>query len=471
MDLSKTKNSTKNHPTITIRYNKPMPIRAKKKSKKILGLNRVLFFTIILLIIIRIAILPFSPPGFYIDEAATGAHVISMLQHGTNANGQAWPLFSSSLGGGYTTPVYLYPLTLWAMVFGASEVALRYFSELVTIIAVIFLGLSVRYWLGKRAALLTVIVGLALPWGWVQGSLAWDPAMVPLFVSLSFFAFSVMIFSPSRRAKIGAAILLPASLIALAYVYPPARVTAPLLYVMYYTLLLYRKSISIRAVILTVIGSSILLLPLLLFMLTPEALARSSALSIFYHTSLIEALLQFATNLFVLINPVFLFFVGDLNMRHSTIIQGMLGLASLPIALILIIYALKHRRVRFSPLSNRHLFVLVSVAGILFGLIGSALTAEGQPHSLRATAAWPFMAILIGLGWYILFRSRRRILQYTLTSVFIICTVAYVVDFVALYPTRAGESFDVSARHDLHLGKETNYPSTVLDYYTYINSH
>lgn len=449
-----------------------MAPRSNKKTKKTLTFNRLLVFTVILLIIARAVILPFSPPGFYVDEAATGAHVVSMLQYGTNANGQSWPLFSSSLGGGYTTPIYLYPLTLWAMLFGAGEIALRYFSEFVTIIAVILLGLSVRYWLGKRAALLTVVVGLALPWGWLQGSLAWDPAMVPLFVSLSFFAFSTIIFSVSRRMKLIATFLLPASLIALAYVYPPARVTAPLLYFLYYAVLIYRKSISLKAVVLTVIGSALVSIPLLLFMLTPEALARSSSLSIFYHTSLPAALVQFVTNLFILINPIFLFFIGDFNMRHSTIFQGMLGLGSLPILFILIFYALKHRTVRFSPLSNNlHLFVVICIAGMLFGLIGSALTGEGQPHSLRATAAWPFMAGLLGLGWYFLFRSRRRVLQYVLAGFFVLCTAAYVLDFVAFYPTRAHDSFDVQIRQDLQASKTINYPTSALDYYTYIHSH
>jgi 4-amino-4-deoxy-L-arabinose transferase-like glycosyltransferase len=443
-----------------------MPTPQKKRDKQLPRLNTLLLVLIIALIVVRVVVLPFSPPGFYIDEAATGAHVVAMLQHGTDAHGQAWPLFSSSLGGGYTTPVYLYPLTLWAMLFGASETALRYFSEFVTIASVIILALGVRYWFKNRGALITAVVGLALPWGWLQGSLAWDPVMVPLFVALSFFTFSCLLFSTSRRAKLICQFILPISLIALAYAYPPARVTAPLLYLTYYAILVYKKTISLRTIILTIIGSCIISLPLLLFMLTPEALGRTSSLSVFSHTSIFDGLIQFVLNLFTLINPKFLFFDGDFNMRHSTGVQGMLGLASLLALLALIVYALKHRHVRFSPRKNNtHLFILIAVAGTLFGLMGSALTAEGQPHSLRATAAWPFLAAIIGLGWYLIFTSRRRALQYTAVSFFIVCTTLYVIDFVAFYPTRARDSFDVLIRQDLQAGNNTTYPSMVTDYY------
>jgi hypothetical protein len=352
------------------------------------------------------------------------------------------------------------------MIFGASETALRYFSELVTITSVIVLALGVRYWFKKRGALVTAIVGLALPWGWLQGSLAWDPVMVPLFVSLSFFAFSCLLFSTSRPTKLFAMFILPISLIALAYAYPPARVTAPLLYVTYYAILLSKKAISLRTIILTIIGSCAISLPLLLFILTPEALSRASSLSVFSHTSLFDAIIQFVVNLFILINPIFLFFVGDFNMRHSTVVQGMLGLASLPAALALLVYVIKHRHLRFSPTKNKtHLFVFVVIAGTLFGLMGSALTAEGQPHSLRATAAWPFLAAIIGLGWYGIVASHRRALQYTVVSFFVVCTALYVIDFVAFYPTRAAESFDVPIRQELQSGKETNYPTMVIDYY------
>ena len=421
---------------------------------------------ILALVGIRIAILPFSPPGFYIDEAATGAHVVSMLEQGTNAHGQSWPLFSSSLGGGYTTPIYLYPLTAWSTIFGAHEVSLRYFSEFITLLAIGFLSLATSYWLGKRMALVTAIVGLSLPWSWLQGSLAWDPAMVPLLIAISFFAFSSLLFSDSKRLKVTSTMLLPVTLIALAYVYPPARVTAPLLYLIFYVTLYLRKALSLKMVLVSAAAAFLLVLPLAIFMIQPEALGRTSTLSVFSHVSLIEGIGKLGLNILLLLNPVFLFLVGDLNLRHSTLFQGMLGYGALiPIA-VLIIYAIKHRRVQFSPRNNTtHLLILIICLGILCSILGSALTGEGQPHSLRATAAWPFMALLVSLGWYVIFEARQRVLLYTALTLFVISTAAYAVDLAFYYPARAAESFDVSTRKNLVSGEQTDYPPMVLDYY------
>ncbi len=421
---------------------------------------------IITLIVARIAILPFSPPGFYIDEAATGAHVVSMLDHGTNANNQAWPLYSASFGGGYTTPPYLYPLVAWSAIFGTHEVSLRYFSEFITLLSIGIMALAVRYWFGKRIALITAIVGLAMPWNWLQGSIAWDPVMVPLFIVLSFFAFSALLFSKSRKLKIASTILMPVALIALAYVYPPARVTAPLLYVLFYTILYLKQAMSFKIILVSAFAAFILAIPLGLFMIQPEALARSSSLSVFSQGSFITGIGILALNFLALINPIFLFFVGDFNLRHSTLFQGMLGIGALIPAIVLIIHAVRHRRIRFAPYQNKvHLFVTVAVLGALFGILGSALTAEGQPHSLRATAAWPFLLLLITLGWYMIFEARRRVLTYSAVVLFTVTTFIYAVDLVAFYPARAADSFDVPIRQKIQNGEATDYPSIVLDYY------
>ncbi len=138
-----------------------------------------LIIAILLLILMRIFILPLSPPGFFKDEAASQAHVVMMVKNHTNTAGQSWPLFSQSLGGGFTTPVYLYPLSAWAMIFGSSNISLRAFSQFATVIAILFVALGMRLWLGKRSGLIALAVGLALPWNWLQGSIAWDPVMTP----------------------------------------------------------------------------------------------------------------------------------------------------------------------------------------------------------------------------------------------------------------------------------------------------
>lgn len=392
---------------------------------------------IILLIIVRWVALPLSPPGFYADEAASGAHVAAMLQTGTNALDEHLPLFSKSLGGGYTTPLYLYPLVAWGFVFGTDELALRSFSLFVTLMSIGMLALAVRYWLNQQSALLTALVALALPWNWVQGSLSWDPALIPLLVSGTFLSFSSLYFSTRRYVRFMAHIGLTLAIVGLAYTYPPCRVAAPLLLLLFYGTLLYRKKVLWQSTVCAVTASALLVVPLLQFMLEPESLERARQLSVFSHTSIYNGLIKVITNTVLLLDPFFLFIGGDANLRHATGFQGMLGWAAL-VPFVASFYVLKEPR---PPTDDRLRLLLIVWCAIGLSLLGSALTQEYQPHSLRATAAWPFFIIVIVIGWIKILRSKHTLIIACTISLFIVSTSWYVYDFIVHYPLRATSAF------------------------------
>lgn len=406
----------------------------------------------------------FSPPGFFVDEAATGAHVRAMLQHGANAHGETWPLFSASLGGGYTTPIYLYPLVAWSFIFGTSEVALRLFSQIATLAAIGILAWSIRYWVSKKAAFIAAVVALALPWGWLQGSLAWDPALVPLFVAASFFCFTLLLFATRRWVRIVSTIGLPVFLVGLAYLYPPCRITAPLLYLLFYGVLLYKKSLSWWVVIACSLGAAVIAIPLALFMIEPASLERSQALSVFAGVPIPVGIAQALSNMWLLVNPVFLFLTGDANLRHATGIQGMLGFGAIIPLLTTLFIAVKHWAEQKKP-TRLSLLALIAGGGFLAALIGSALTNEGQPHSLRASAAWPFLVIFISLGWLVLVRHATQKVIITAMTLFIVGTSFYALDLAVFYPARAASSFDTAVRAQIKRGELPDYPSLALDYY------
>lgn len=443
-----------------------------KKTKSFINNNRFilsLIIAIVVMVILRIALVPFSPPGFFLDEAATGAHVVAMLHQGTNAHAVPWPLFSESLGGGYTTPIYLYPLVGWAALFGTSELALRYFSVVFTLLAIILMAAAMNKWFGRREALITAAAMLALPWGWLQGSLAWDPALVPFFVALAFLSFTLLYHSSKSLDRTLSYGLFPLSLLGLAYLYPPLRVTAPLLFVAGYVVLLRRKRIDLRTVTVTCLIAAIISLPLLQFMLQPAALGRTSALSVFHDTSIFGGLWLAVINMLGLLNPFFLFINGDPNLRHATGIQGMLGIATvIPLVAlaIAIIRATWNRTVARTFDHTTLLLIGIGIFGVLASLLGSALTNESQPHSLRATAAWPFAAILIVIGWRIILAHRSKLLRYGAIAVCIIATIGYVVDLAFFYPTRAAGSFDTPQREAIYHHQATpGYPDMARQYY------
>jgi hypothetical protein len=435
----------------------------KNRLSKLSKNEKYLIGVIIALIIIRCAILPFSPIGLAIDEAASGAHIASMVTAGTDAHGTSWPLFSESLGGGYTTPVYLYPAVVWAHIFGFGILSLRYFSEFMTLSGIALLALGTRFWVGRGAALITAATALALPWGWLQGSLIWDPAVIPFFVGLSFLSFSALLFSNSQKTKIAATIGLPISLVLLAYLYPPLRISAPLMYIGAYALLLTKKRIDWSQFSFTIIVSAIFSLPLLHFLTEPGSLGRSQNLLVYPHWPLFEAIGMFFVNILQLLSPWFFFINGDYNLRHSTGVQGMLGVAALPAIIACIVAVIQmHRRKK----SKDMLLVYVALYGAFAAIIGSALTFEGQPHSLRASAAWPFLAILLAIGWRWLFEQNNKRYVLTAISIFAVATIAYSLDLAFFYPARSSGSFDYPTyQKAIHHQPTPGYPDIDLKYY------
>lgn len=442
-----------------------------KKSKNMLSFSRfdiALIAIAFALIVARFAILPLSPPPFAADESISGAHVATMVTKGTDAHGQSWPLFSEALGGGFTTPIYLYPLTGWAFLFGYEELSLRAFSMATTILAVAITAYATALWLGRRSGLIAAVVGLALPWSWLQGSIAWDPALVPFFVGLAFLFFTLAYKAPSQIRKIIGLVGLPLSLVALTYLYPPLRVTAPLLFAGAYGLMLYQKVITWKVIVASVVSITVLCLPLLDFMLQPSAMTRSQNLLVFHEYPFPLAVIVLITNfLQMLIGPHFLFITGDLNLRHSTGFQGMLGWASLPAVVGLCVIAVRWIRTRKTDQAT---LILVTLYGIFAGLVGSALTYEGQPHSLRGVAAWPFIVILLVLGWNWILRLKNKKALALSFAIFILATVSYAYDLAFLYPQRSTAAFDNEVYMKIMTSTERPpYPELSMKYYDMLN--
>ncbi|WP_156362806.1 hypothetical protein [Xylophilus sp. Leaf220] len=427
---------------------------------------------VLVLVAARAVFITVAPPGFYVDEAAGAAHAIALLHHGHDAWGTPHPLYSPSLGGGFSTAFYLYPLAAWMAAFGTSEVAIRAFSLASTFVAIAILGVGIRRWFGRREAWLSAATALALPWNWIQGNMAWDPALVPLVVASGFWAFSRIVVPPvsncGRRASL---VLFPVLLLLLAYLYPPMRVTAPLLFLGAYVVFWHQKRIGIGELVATVLFCSALAVPLLQFMLQPEALVRARLLSVFHGASLAEGSRAFGANMLRLLAPTTLFLTGDPNLRHGTGFQGLLGLASLPPLLGLAAAAIRTfigRRSKPQRHAVRMGFLLVvACTGWLASLAGAALTNEGQPHSLRSCAAWPFATIVLVVGWRCLLEAPLpRHVRRLAIAFFAIGTAGYAVHAARTYPTQAMEAFDTSARRQILSGQPTSdYSALARRYY------
>ena len=411
------------------------------------------WMVVLLCVALRFVVLACVPQTPYIDEVASIAQVRSLHEFGRDIHGTSLPLSTESFGGGYSTAPYLYPLVVWTTLFGTSVYAVRAFSVVVTLAAIGLIAYSLKLWGGKKLGAIGLLVGLTLPWPWIGGNLAWDTVLPPLYIGGAFLCFSLIVrATSSTRQRILLSTIMTVLLVTTAWIYPPCRAVCPLLFVGALVYLYMQRQLSLRQVVTPITVAVLASMPLVLSMMEPAVMARSTSLSIFHNQSLLAAAGQFIANIARLLNPVTLFATGDANLRHSTGLFGMLGLASLPAAIILLWKACRHHLAK-----DARQLCLIGVYGVICGLIGSALTNEGSPHYLRAVAAWPFFVVLLSVGWLQVLALPKRYC-FIIVGFAGLVIIAYIVSLILLYPNAAAGSFSP----DPH----TAFERQVLDYYS-----
>jgi len=380
----------------------------------------------------------------WIDEMTRAGVVVSILAGD-------FPLSENHFGPWFVfvdldfTSITLFgPATLWAAVFGTSVASFRVFAALATITAILLLSRAASYWFASNAKvfLATALVGLALPWNFLQGMLFWDATFAPIYISIAFWAFSYLFCEVNRNKylRVFAQVILPLVLIAAAYTYRPIAFAAVGLYVVFGYYLCRSGVYRRREVIFTLALSVVAAFPLALAMFTwPWFTERSEFIAVWSVPNLplrgrIESPIW---NFERLISFSNLFLAGDGNRRHSTgAIGGMLGLGAIVPFFSYLWFSVKGRLNE-----NERLLSKIAAFGLFFSLLGATLTTREDPHSLRSNGAWVFFTIFIFLGFRALYqnRTRRRCQLFFRIAValFIAGTLFYIVHFLLRYmPTR-----------------------------------
>ncbi len=89
----------------------------------------------------RFADITADPPGLYIDEISIGLNAYDILHTGKDQYGYSYPFAFKSFGD-YKMPVYIYLVSFSMILFGKTELAVRFPSALagtLTIIVIFFL--------------------------------------------------------------------------------------------------------------------------------------------------------------------------------------------------------------------------------------------------------------------------------------------------------------------------------------------
>lgn len=379
-----------------------------------LGLIKRKYFLLVLIILLatflRFWQLGQNPPSLTWDEAAWGYNAYSLGIDGRDEFGRFLPLDYLESFGDYKPPMYAYLDVIPIKLFGLNEFATRFPSALFGVLTVLL-----TYFLAKRIfnnweftemiALVSSLILAISPWHIMLSRAAFEANIASFLL-----ACSIWLFLGGVQEK---RYYLPLSAISFAlslYTFNTARIVAPLLVLVliigFWKPLLRRKKYTLLFLILGLI----FVLPILKFLLSPQAQLRfkevniftdinvvktsnqeiindSSKLSRIIHNRRVGYFLSLIEHYFDNLNPSFLFIKGDGNPKFSTQDVGELYLWDLPFFVIGILFLFRRKKCVW------WLIPLWLALAII-----PAATARETPHALRIETSLPTFQILIALG-------------------------------------------------------------------------
>jgi hypothetical protein len=352
-----------------------------------------------------------TPSGFYVDEAAGATQVICLSQTGIDLYGEHYPLFSAGAADALYTPLYLYGQVLWTEIARFSPAGFRSYIAAVTCLTVFFLYQWAKNVGGKRFAFYVAFAASVSPWAFSLSRVAWDPPVAVLFLVMGLWASSLKKFWWIAGIFFAGA----------AYSYSPIRMSAVLI-------LFFLPAFFLRQKLVTFATMAFAGIPLLLEMSKPYFLERAKFLTIwgqhglnpYAYFSSWELVEVFYQNFLNHLSVKFLVLHGDGNLRHVNSGFGvlsyldLLALSGLAFFISLTIWRKMIKEEGIFETWQR-VALLVGLLGFIANIIPASLTVN-TPHALRSIGAWPFIAILSGLGLMLLerFVLPRRVMWASL---------------------------------------------------------
>ena len=381
------------------------------------NLKRFLLLLIILLAgFLRFYNISNIPPSLNWDEAALGYNAYTLGLDGKDEFGKFLPVQYLESFGDFKPVLYSYLAAVPVKIFGLGEFGVRFPSALLGTLTVFLTYFLVKEIFPKKdkkndyIALLSAFILAISPWHIMLSRGAYEANVSTFFIVLGVISFLKAINKNSWY-------LLPsaASFALTFYTFNTARVFVPL-FVIALTIVFRTKLIKNwkQTVIAGVLGL-FLLLPLIPFLLSPQAKLRFNEVNIFSDISIIERSnqyiandggafwsrlihnrrvlysIEFAKHYLDNFNPKFLFITGDGNPRFSTQDVGQLYIISLPF-LITGTFILIRRK-------EGHFWILA--VWLLLGIIPAA-TARETPHALRIETVIPTLQIITAYGFVLL---------------------------------------------------------------------
>lgn len=400
--------------------------------------NIILGLIIFLAAFLRFYQLDVNPPSLTWDEVAWGYNAYSLGIDGKDEFGRVIPLNYLESFGDFKPPLYAYLDIIPIKIFGLNEFATRFpsaFFGTLTVLLVYFLTKSIFKNLSLRAKeFISITTSLLLaisPWHILLSRAAFEANIASFFIIMGVYLFLEAIYG-----KKWLLLLSVASFCLSFYTFNTARFMAPVLLITL-SIVNYKMLINIKKqIILSIILGIIFMLPVLPFILSPQAKLRFQEVNIFtdidvikrtnqeiendnsawwskiIHNRRIAYTYEFLNHYLDNLSPSFLFIKGDGNPKFS--IQNVAQLYTFEIPLIIsgIIF------IFYKKPKNWWLVPFWLLVGII-----PAATARETPHALRIETTLPMFQVISAYGFYNLSKlnfNKKILIKYFLFTIFII---------------------------------------------------
>lgn len=403
----------------------------------------LLLFIVLIAAFLRFYQLGINPPSLTWDEAAWGYNAYSLGIDGKDEFGRFLPYDYLESFGDFKPPMYAYLDVAPVKVFGLTPFATRFPSALfgtLTVLTTYFLVKRLfsritnshfakatrdKYELRSKdgskesrtknqknsyvehIALASALILAVSPWHIMLSRAAFEANVATFFL-----VTGVWLFLGGVEDKRWYLPLSAVSFVLSMYTFNSARIVAPLLVIILAVglrkqLLLYKKTTLITGIV-----GVLLLLPIVGFLLSPQASLRFREVNIFSDPDVVKTANQeiandngawwskiihnrrlaysvsFLQHYFDNLSPDFLFIKGDGNPKFSTQDTGQMYVWDLPFFIVGIFLLLRKREGKW------WMIPLWLLAGII-----PAATARETPHALRIEATLPTFQIISAYGF------------------------------------------------------------------------
>ncbi len=418
------------------------------------------------------------PPSLTWDETAWGYNAYSLGIDGKDEFGKFLPVKYLESFGDFKPPMYAYLDIIPIKVFGLSEFATRLPSALFGVLAVLLTYFLVRriFWKEDKAntyALFSSFFLAISPWHILLSRAAFEANIASFFIIFGVWAFLAGV-QDKKYYLIFSAISFALSF----YTFNTARVVSPILVLLLAVIFRKRLFEIKKVIILSAIAGCLVVLPILGFLLTPQAGLRFKEVNIFSDAGVVKTsnleiandnndiwskiihnrrllfAAEYLKHYFDNLNPSFLFIKGDGNPKFSTQTVGQMYIWDIPFFVfgILFLFRKKEKNWWLVPL------------WLLVGIIPAALARE-TPHALRIESSLPMFQILVAYGlvqFLELVKSRKREITIFIFLLLFLNFVYFYHDYFSNY------KYDYSMEWQYGYKQSIEYVKSVEKNYDYI---